>query len=188
MKIIIPKRFVNLTNYRGVPLFFLGGPVVGGGEWQQRMCRAILLQQHESIIVVPNRWDTAHPLAEHFLEEASGPLVRFEDQLAYEMHYLDFAGITWRPGCIIFWLAVQREPRPPALGPYGQDSYGEVGEWRGRMMCSNEKIRLVIGAEAGFPGLDTIRRNYSRRLRCDFPIYKTMEETVSAALKMATSE
>ena len=183
MRIIVPKNFVNLNPYANLPFFYLAGPVVGGGDWQQRMCRALDLERSDSTIVVPTRWDEHHPLAAYFLPGDLGKEKHFPRQLDFEIHYLDMAAKYWS-SCVVFWLGVQKEARPVELGPYGRDTYGEVGEFRGRMM-HNPTLRIVIGAEENFSGLDVIERNFRKRLGSDFPFYRTMEETAAAALKKA---
>lgn len=46
----------------------------------------------------------------------------------------------------------------------------------------NPDLHVVIGAESDFPGLNVIQRNFNDALGCKFPIYRTMEETASAAI------
>jgi hypothetical protein len=185
MQILLPKGFVDPTGpgMKDVPIFFLGGPVRGGGDWQSKMALMLAdLVGGDCLIAIPARWRWEHPLAHRIV-----PTDRKSDfprQLNWERYYLNHAGYHPRPGCIVFWLAVQREPRPIEDGPYAQDTYGELGEWRGRMMC-NPSIRFVAGAEATFPGLSQIQRNFDMALGYDFPIRKTMEETAAAAMKAA---
>ena len=47
-------------------------------------------------------------------------------------------------------------------------------------------LKVVIGAEASFPGLELIQRNFNSALDCEFPIYYTLTETVQAAIVLAT--
>jgi hypothetical protein len=103
---------------------------------------------------------------------------RFERQTDWERHYLEQAAEKWPAGCIIFWLAEQKEPRQDG-GPYARDTYGEIGEWRGRMMRAPH-LRVVVGAEKEFPGLSQIKRNFELALP-DLKIYDTMEEVVERA-------
>ena len=166
------------------PVFFLGGPVRGGGNWQEKMCKVIRHMTPEATIAVPIRWDENSTLAQYFLPEDSDSVQIFPRQRDYEQHYIDLACVGYLRSCLIFWLPLQVEPRPPEDGPYGQDTYGEIGEARGRMM-SNKNVRVVIGGEKGFYGLDMIQRNFTARLGYDFPIYKTMEDTAAAALEMS---
>lgn len=183
MRIIVPKRFVT-PNY---PLFFLAGPVRGGGDWQADMFRTLqrFLPRERGTAVSPCRWgkDPKHPLTGSF---AQGPEERFEHQLDWERYYLERAGLpTNKPGCIIFWLPLESQTHPhPGPEPYAMDTRGELGEWRGRMM-HNPRIHLVIGADPKFLGLSQIRRNFSAALGYTFPIYHTMEETARAAIELA---
>lgn len=64
------------------------------------------------------------------------------------------------------------------------DTRGELGEWRGRMIY-DQTLRVVIGAKEGFRGLSQIQRNFNEALGYEFPIFKTLSETVDAAIKKA---
>jgi len=111
----------------------------------------------------------------------------FQRQLEWERHYLDWAS---KNGCIIFWLPCESKDEPrQGNEPYAMDTRGEIGEWRGRLMNNSifTTMNLVIGGEFGFPGLETIHRNFEQALREKFPIYPTLEETVKAAIIKATS-
>lgn len=187
MQILIPKRWVRVPQFDAGqnmrPLLFFAGPVRGGGDWQVSMAKAV--ERHprlfDSVIACPCRWSASHSMAPHFI---SGTLGRFPRQLDWEREYLKIAGLSKFPGCVIFWLGCESETDPhPGPEPYSMDTRGEVAEWRMRMAFQN--ARVVIGAEAGYHGLSQIQRNYSFELGYDFPIYKTMEETVDAAAKMA---
>ncbi len=187
MKILVPKRWMSVgdiaTNTIIHPLFFLAGPVRGGGDWQHKMCLALGKQRwvENCIIVCPCRWDERHPLAEHFVE---GPENCFGRQLDWERHYLELAGTHKNPGCIVFWLGCESVELPhPGPEPYAMDTRGELGEWRWRM--KTEKARVVIGAESSFLGLSQIQRNFSQALGYDFPIYDSMEKTARAAARLA---
>ena len=88
-------------------------------------------------------------------------------------------------GCLIFWLPCESKIYPRTGGePYAMDTRGELGEWRGRLM-NDPDLRIVIGAEPGFPGLSQISRNFSLATKSDFPIYGSLAETIAAAIKMA---
>ena len=181
MQIIVPKRFVFPTY----PLFFLAGPIRGGGDWQAQMYQVLkrLLPESTGMVACPCRWgrDPEHPLAREFVK---GNEERFPHQLDWERYYLERAAFDGEPGCIIFWLPLESKTNPhPGPEPYAMDTRGELGEWRGRMVLS--RPRVVIGADPAFLGLSQIRRNFSAVTEYEFPIYPTMEETAHAAIKLA---
>lgn len=159
------------------PLFFLAGPVRGGGDWQARACLYLTKFLTYFSVAVPCRYQPDHPVVKSLQLARSGS--QFERQLDWERHYLWLAA---KGGCLIFWLPAENktEPRPAGTGPYARDSYGELGEWRGRLMF-DQKLRIVVGAEADFPGLDVIKRNFQSAIGPEFPIYDSLEETVYQA-------
>lgn len=179
MNIIIPKKRVHSIEVPGMPLFFLAGPVRGGGDWQHKMCLHIhRLMRRPCCVAVPCRWEEHHRLSDRFYQGEDA----FARQLDWERYYMRLAAQGAQPGCLIFWLATQKGPRPPEDGPYAQDTYGEVGRW------SNEKkhvsqTRIVFGAEEGFPGLSQIRRNLNADLGEEVAFHETMEATIEAAFK-----
>lgn len=174
MKVILPKTFVNVPH--DLPLFFLAGPVRGGGDWQYRCCLELAKILPDFVAVLPTRYADNHPLMESRLGWNEG---HFDRQLTWERHYLEEAA---RSGCILFWLPEEDKEHPhPGPEPYGMDTRGELGEWRGQMMYDGT-IRLVIGAEVGFHGLSQIQRNFEQALKRKFTIHETLEATVAAAV------
>lgn len=187
MKILVPNRWMSVGDIANEsmtrPLFFLAGPVRGGGDWQHQMCLLLEKRKHveNCVIVCPCRWGEEHPLASRFVQ---GPDNVFARQLNWERHYLELAGLHRKPGCIVFWLGCESKEAPhPGPEPYGMDTRGELGEWRWRMKTEN--ARVVIGADADFFGLSQIQRNFSQALGYDFPIYQTLGETAKAASMIA---
>lgn len=182
MKVILPKGHSDIFRIWGTPVFFLAGPVVGGDDWQYRMCR--LLQERvfgDFFVAIPCRYSADHPLQIFRAEETGQP---FDRQLTWERYYLDCASQPSQPGCIIFWLPCESQVSPRSDGlPYAMDTRGELGEWRGRLMY-NSRLSVVVGAEENFPGLSQIQRNFDQALGRDFPICGSMEETADAAVKM----
>lgn len=179
MKVILPKQQVD-TNTTSHPVFFLAGPIPGGDDWQYRMAKIIQRRCDDCFLATPSaRYGEGHPL-EAFHAELLG--YEFPRQLSWERHYLEQAAFH---GCIIFWLPCESKTSPRTDGlPYAMDTRGELGEWRGRLMEASF-LKVVVGAEIGFPGLSQIQRNFNEALKIPFPIYGSMEETVDAALRMA---
>ncbi len=175
MRIILPKTLCIVYQSYG-PLFFLAGPIGGGDDWQTKCCKEIENKIPDFYAAIPCRYKEDHPLYAF----KAADVRRFERQLIWERHYLAMAAYT---GCIIFWLPEENKTNPKTgPNPYAMDTRGELGEWRGRMKYDNN-IRIVIGAEAGFPGIDIIKRNFNLATGSDIPIYETLAETVAAAIK-----
>lgn len=177
MKIILPKTLVEIDPNEG-PLFFLAGPIRGGGDWQADCCREIEERLPNSYVAAPCRWGETHPLRKFVVEGTSDAFPR---QLNWERHYLELAA---KKGCIIFWLPCESKTDPhPGPEPYAMDTRGELGEWRGRMM-GDRSLLIAVGAEPGFYGLSQIQRNFSQSLGYNFPfpIASTLAETVHAAI------
>lgn len=181
MKIYIPK--VPLSDKDGIPTFFLMGPIRGGGEWQVNACTLLreFFQKEEFAVIVPNRWPENHILKKYFIPGQA----ENTSQTVWERKGLYLAGRSAMRGCIITWLPVESKTDPRNDGsPYGRESYGEIGEWRGQMMY-DDHIRFVLGAEKDFPGLEQISKNFDDALRTTFPIYPDLEMTVQAAIGIA---
>ena len=176
VRIILPKTVPNLYAFQHVPLFFLAGPIRGGGDWQREMTE-LLGKRGECVVVNPSRYEPDHPLYQYRLEGSE----HFAHQTAWERFYLHLAAKDWSSGCIIFWLACESKENPRDDGqPYARDTYGELGEWRGRLL-HDPKLRVIVGAEPDFPGLAVIRRNFEDAVGSSFRIYDTMEEVVERA-------
>jgi hypothetical protein len=182
MNLILPKTRANLGGLSAFPMFFLAGPILGGGDWQHAATKMLAQIWGGCVIVNPCRYGEEHPLYRHRLPAIDGA-PPFERQTDWERHYLEFAAGDADHGCVIFWLPCQREPRSDGQ-PYARDTYGELGEWRGRMM-THPHLRVVVGAEPDFPGLNVIKRNFDRALGRDFPIAETLEHTVMQAITLA---
>ena len=184
MKIIMPwRRNVVPLNQS---FYFLAGPGQGGGDWQREACELIFKVDPESTIAVPHRYDDEHILARHFYEDPSeDPSTDvYLGQTHWERYYLEMALIHAK-GVIIFWLPEQSRTNPRADGqPYAIQTYGELGELRGRTMeCDNTKQkRLVVGAMSGFPGLAHIQQNFNLAFKRShpngFPIFTTLDNTI----------
>lgn len=178
MRTILPKELCDIDPNYG-PLFFLAGPIKGGDNWQVRCAENIQRLVPKVYVAVPCRPDAVPSL---LAMHASTKGTRFDRQLDWERHHLALAAKT---GCIVFWLPEESKMHPRNDGdPYARDTYGELAEWRGQMMFRDD-LRVVVGAEPGFPGLDVIHRNFKQAIRRDFPIHGTLEETVQAAVAKA---
>ncbi|HSI20225.1 MAG TPA: hypothetical protein VLA04_00740 [Verrucomicrobiae bacterium] len=181
MQLILPKTLVPDGEILR-PLFFLAGPIKGGGNWQQTACDLIASKMDPVAIAAPRRWTAEHPMHTH---RAPGQEEAFTRQTLWERHYLDRAA-DW--GCVLFWLLNESKSEPRQDGqPYGRDTTGELSAWRIKLL-HNPSLKVVVGAEPDFPGLSVLTCNLYEDLGYDFPIYSTLEETVDAAIAMANQE
>jgi len=187
MKIIFPNVYYKLKNCPAdhrIPkdgsLFSLAGPNLGGGDWQKKAC--LLLEQKVSggkaVVACPNHFSKT-------IGVQSDEVETFEDRLHWKQYYHDLAS---REGCLIFWLPVEDKNFPRSDGrPYAMMTRDEISTFRERL-ARNHNLRIVIGAEEGFPGLAEIKRLNEISLVAErLPIYSSLEETITAAVTMLSS-
>lgn len=207
IKLILPtnRMGVVLDLKRGERLYFLLGPIRGGGDWQAEAIRLLHEKDPNCYIACPCRYDVRHSLSKYEIKPTIIPhddeseektpeyALPFENQTMWERYYLKLA--SWH-GSIVCWLPNEdkKNPRPKEQGPYAQDTYGELGRWS--IMSSDpqrfsidedskgRRINLTIGAEENFPGLSVIQKNFNADHGKDFPIHSTLEETILAAVKL----
>lgn len=182
MTIYIPKKIVTLTPTIDSPLFFLAGPIRGGGDWQAQMAESILDKEPSALIACPSRWTADHRLAKHFHQPFSQANNR---QLVWERHYLRQAGLESDvPGCVIFWLGLEDENKPhPGPAPYAMDTRREIGKFTAFAEMMN--VRMVVGGDRDFHGLDVILFELSEAFGKPFPFYETMAEVANHAILTA---
>ncbi len=182
MPIYLPKQIEPLTPTVDSPLFFLAGPIRGGGDWQSHMAVCILDREPSALIACPSRWGSNHRLAHHFYRPYSQANNR---QLVWERHYLKQAGLEPNvPGCIIFWLGLEstRDPHPGPQ-PYAMDTRRELGKFTAFAEMMN--VRMVVGGNRGFHGLGVILFELSEAIGKTFPFHETMEDVVTHAVATA---
>ncbi len=185
MLILRPKHDSPLFESLSVPFFYLIGPVQGGGDWQHQMCLALSRNVGECIIATPCRWNDSHPLQQFF----HGELDAYERQTDWEQVYIEIA-LTYARSCLVAWLPEESATSPRKDGsPYGRDTYGELGYFRGRMegLPARKKrfFPLALGAENKFPGLTVIRRNFRKAYNGEFPIHSSIAEVAKHATGIA---
>lgn len=180
MQMLLPKTHVFPD--RNVPFFFLAGPIRGGGDWQQRMVYRLLETVGNDFTAAnPCRYPQNHPL---YHLRMPGEETFFKRQLEWERFYLEYAAKYAPRGAILFWLAREDEndPRTEDL-PYARDTLGELGEWRGRMM-HDSSLRVLIGANPDFPGLDVIHRCYKSAIGPHVHISPSIEDLAERAAEL----
>jgi len=182
MTIYVPKQIVPLSPTLESPLLFLAGPIRGGGDWQADMAEVILNRETSTLIACPSRWNSEHRLATHFHQPFSKADNR---QLVWERHYLRQAGLeSGVPGCIIFWLGLESTSHPhPGPEPFAMDTRREIGKFTA--FAEMMDVRMVVGGNRGFHGLDVILFELSEAFGNPFPFYETMEEVAEHALLVA---
>lgn len=182
MPIYLPKQIVPLTPTIDLPLFFLAGPIRGGGDWQSRMAEHILSQEPSAHIACPSRWDAKHRLARQFHRPFSPADNR---QLVWERHYLKQAGLEPNvPGCVIFWLGLENATHPhPGPEPYAMDTRREIGKFTA--FAEMMSVRMVVGGNRSFHGLDVILFELSEAVGEPFPFCEKMEDVAAHAITTA---
>jgi len=182
MPIYVPKQIVTLQPTISSPLFFLAGPIRGGGDWQADMAEKILEREPSAMIACPSRWEADHRLAHSFHQPFSKAYNR---QLDWERHYLQQAGLEPKtPGCVIFWLGLENEEDPhPGPEPYAMDTRRELGKFTAYMEIMRDGVRVVVGGHPDFYGLDVISYELNRALGPPFPLCQDMDDLVNTAFK-----
>ncbi len=182
MRIILPRTYCDEAECLRDPIFFFAGPILGGGDWQRKCFDEIGKHLINFTAVIPCKYGSDHDL---MVYKVSGDEGRYSRQTLWERRYLRIAA-TNKNGCLIFWLPCESKDNPRQDGsPYARDTYGELGEWRGRMM-QDPKLHIVIGAEVGFRGLSQIQANFNDALQREFCIYTSLQETVRAAVNIVS--
>ncbi len=184
--VLLPKSYFDIEDELSKkPLFFFAGPILGGGDWQWDMYRALVerLPAKDFYVALPCRYTPDHTL--YSRQVMGGKSNGFDDQLSWERYYLDLAA---RQGCIVFWLPCESRTHPRNDGqPYATDTRGEIGRWSVKTAC-DPRLRMVFGAENGFPGLDVMVRNiekdYAEHKR-KLTFHSSLEETAEAAIRRA---
>lgn len=171
-KLVLPR---NIIDTDGEPVFFLAGPVLGGGDWQSKAF-FLLKEELDCIIAIPMLYPTGHPI----LADLSPAQSKSLNSLEWERYYMDKAATS---GCLIFWLGNEDKTNPRQDGnSYAMSTRGELGEWSYRLKHEHN-LRVVIGADDSFPGLKQIRLSFGS----DFPIFNSLQETINAAIAKIVS-
>lgn len=192
MPIYVPKRIIQIKPSILAPLFFLAGPIRGGGDWQHAMAWELLQRNGNANIAVPSRWTAEHPLRDYFV----APFTQADNrQLVWERHYMEQAALSFKqrpdedgdPGCLVFWLGLESKTSPhPGPEPYAMDTRREVGKYTA--FIQTHGARVVVGGHREFYGLDVMLNELADAAGEDsFPFYEDMGELADAAYEMAVS-
>ncbi len=190
MPVYVPKKIIEVKPTKEAPLFFLAGPIRGGGDWQHGMARELLSRNPDAHIACPCRWTAEHPLRDYMVT----PFLQADNrQLEWERHYMeqaalnDFIDVEDEPGCLIFWLGLESSERPhPGPEPYAMDTRREIGKFTA--FTQTHGTRMVVGGNRSFYGLDVILNELADASgENPYPFYEDMVELADAAYAMAVS-
>jgi hypothetical protein len=155
-----PKRVIPET-LQDRPVFFLAGPIRGGGSWQLEAAEYLWKKFPGAIVVDPTRWEAflqetkdGEAYARVYAHRAHSVGVKDETlypaQAPWESDHMKLAASK---GVLLFWLPRQREDRPKDQGVYAQDTRVEIGIWIERLRWLEKfeeaygKQRVLFGGE-----------------------------------------
>lgn len=185
MQIIRPKHDFPVGT---LPYFYLVGPVLGAGDWQHTMCRALEQVVDDCIIATPTRWNDSHPLASRFV----GTMGTYESQTHWEQAYIERA-LIGPMSCVVSYLAAE-DPRNPRTDgkPFGIDTYGEMNYFRGRLEGSGphsrSQFRLALGVHPNYPYWKTLKKNLDYSYGGAFPYSESISRLAEEAKRMVEKE
>lgn len=155
-----PKRVIP-ESLADRPVFFLAGPIRGGGGWQLEAAE-YLWKKFPGAVVCDPTWREA------FLEHTKDGEA-YARVYAHRRHSVGKKDETLYPaqapwesdhmlraaqkGVLLFWLPKQREDRPKSEGVYAQDTRVEVGMWIERLKWMKKfqetygELRVLFGGE-----------------------------------------
>ena len=170
-----PGRKVKILTT--LPILFLAGPIRNAPSWHDTSIRLVLAENESIFMACPLRGlnDDLMP----FVEQDNPAYEPFPRQRAMEQYYMYQAALY---GCVMFYLAAEAIPKVDPQKVYAHISMLELGKWIERKKLI-PGTRLVIGVESTFPELSTVEYEISTELP-GFPIYRSLPETVTAALTM----
>lgn len=156
---LFAKRVPTKDGFSPSKVFFLAGPIRGADDWHQPLAEMIWSKSPEALVVIPRQYEPEHSFFDNNIggerDESEYP-----NQTSWEREWLEKASIS-KEGGVIFWLPTESKInlRKKEAGPYGQDTYGELGSWREKRY-NNRTLRLFLGAEDGYYGLSVMKTNF----------------------------
>lgn len=197
-KLLFPSAHVSLDFERDGPLFFLAGPVRGGGDWQMRAAILLATKAEEDgnhiQVAIPyyHRADKRFDLMD-YAHDFGRRAADFPRQRDWEQKRILQA---MKHGCLLFWLPVESEVDPRPDGHYACDTRGELGRYS-MHRAHDPALRMVVGGEREFPGFDLIVRNQFHDWlpaglvsghETDYVVPHTLGQTVDAAYGLAFAQ
>jgi hypothetical protein len=155
--LVAPRDVEDLDG----PLIYLDGPIQGAIDW------------HSEAIGVLDEFAPGIHVASPRAKVWKG---KFEQQLAWEVKYLDRAA---REGVILYWMAKETQHR--CNRAYAQAARFQLGEWCARSRAG--LARLVVGIEKGFTGGVYLRRRLTLAYP-NIPVCRSLRQTCIAAAEL----
>jgi hypothetical protein len=173
------ERRRNLHIPTDLPIVFSAGPIRNAPKWQNDAIR-IADQCNRKVFFVSPAW-SVDPDQMDLVEPDREEYKTFVRQRQFEQHYMYNAA---ERGCVFFWLCQESPNKEFPEKVYAHITMLELGKWIERKKLL-PNTHLVIGTDGKFPELSTIEYELSVELPT-LPIYRSLEETVQAALAIAT--
>jgi hypothetical protein len=171
-RLIIAPEYVDFDS----PLIFLAGPIQGAQRWQDQAVKLIWSYDAGINIANPRRTSESYTKGDFTPE-------MYNEQVDWETHYLRLT--AKKNGVVLFWLA--REDEHSCHRAYAQTSRFELAEWKAEHMYNGTKLAIGVEQQDGkdlFTGSRYIRRRMSQDCP-EVPIFSTLEETCSEAVRLA---
>ena len=183
MRIVFPCKNYHLKNYFAHPrfntdtgLFYLAGPILGGGGWQSEAADYLAAKTTGAVIACPARFPSSAS------SEVQGEEHGFEHQLDWESPFMAAAATE---GCLVFWLPKESATTPRNDGnPYAMMTRDEIGKWRQRLSAGTH-LNVVIGIEDGFPGKREIEFLIRKDIGSGFLVYHSLYDALDGAIAKA---
>jgi hypothetical protein len=153
-KLLLQPKCVIPDEYKNRKVFFLAGPIRGGGNWQMRAAEKLWEKFPGCIVVDPTRWDAAEKNAKTDeertkIQEHRKNAIGVKDENLYPAQApweSDHMKLASENGTLFFWLERQSkdDPRLQGEGVYAQDTRVEMGIWIERIH-NNPNLKVKIG-------------------------------------------
>lgn len=193
IKLILPREEdltqpgIEISNTTRENVYFFAGPILGGGNWQEKAIILISAIDPDCIIISPRRCEKTDKLFSeyHHILDKSFPSpdaqkIEFKNHTEWSRYYLEKAAFL---GSIIFFLPKEDVLEPRKDGsPYARDTYGELGRWGVRSGQNKKEIIITVGIAPEFPGREEIRKNLCEDHQANFKIHDHLNVTINHAV------
>ncbi|MBP6948525.1 MAG: hypothetical protein KBC41_04180 [Candidatus Pacebacteria bacterium] len=165
MKIVLPFQWPVVTPYT-VPIY-LGGPVEGGGDWQNSFLTHFIFSSVHSwsdsfrkrilphiIFYVPCEWDHNHDLVEYFTEkyEIVKDVFSHELEKSFTNWSLSNCGLSASGGLVLYGMFPESKEYPRKDGvPYAHVTMFELGYSLSHIKTLSREMALFVGVHEDFP-------------------------------------
>jgi hypothetical protein len=175
--LVLPRSNVSLKKQK---LFYLAGPVEGGGGWQKKAISVLRKNFPEAYFAFNCPFNEMRRLRRFAVKEESE---QCSSSAEWRRAHMEEAALR---GCLVFWLGPQDKEEDADFSkvPYGLLASREEAEWAFRLFYNN-KLRVVIGVHHAFPGHDEIVENLRVLFGAKFPVYTHLPDLLEAAAERA---